>query len=82
MDRQSSSDKTASERIIEMKIDAASYSALGKRKNNEDAYFAGKGNQTFLALVCDGVGGSNGGEIASVQSSLAKEIGLLNGTIR
>ena len=34
-------------------------------KNNEDAYFAGEyGNKTVLC-VCDGVGGTDAGEIAS-----------------
>lgn len=34
-------------------------------KNNEDAYFVGRsGNKTVL-LVCDGVGGTDAGEIAS-----------------
>ena len=48
-----------------MIVDIASYSSLGKRKNNEDAFFASCGEKAFLALVCDGVGGSEAGEIAS-----------------
>ena len=48
-----------------MNVDVASYSALGKRSNNEDAFFASCGEQAFLAIVCDGVGGSEGGEVAS-----------------
>lgn len=42
-----------------MKI--ASYTAVGKRTNNED--YSGTGNGLFI--VCDGVGGSEKGEVAS-----------------
>ena len=48
-----------------MRIDVSYYSAIGKRKNNEDSVFAGYGDHAFLAIVCDGVGGSQGGELAS-----------------
>ena len=51
--------------VIDMKLDFSSYSAVGRRKNNEDSVFAGYGDHAFLAMVCDGVGGSHGGELAS-----------------
>ncbi len=46
---------------------------VGKvRDNNQDSFFAGYlEGKTFLAVVCDGMGGANGGNIAS---SLAVDI--------
>jgi len=35
------------------------------RKMNEDAFFAEKINNIYLAVVCDGVGGARGGNVAS-----------------
>ena len=38
----------------------------GKRRSiNEDSFFAEKINDIYLAVVCDGMGGANGGNIAS-----------------
>jgi|GEM_PF-974896 len=45
-----------------------SFSEIGSRSNNEDAVFPEQGSATSenqLFLVCDGVGGSNKGEVAS-----------------
>lgn len=37
-----------------------------KRSNNQDAYIAGEfGNGSVFAVVCDGMGGANGGHVAS-----------------
>ena len=36
-----------------------------KRSHNQDNFFAGKIGDVFLAVVCDGVGGAKGGDIAS-----------------
>jgi len=36
-----------------------------QRKMNEDAFFAEKINNIYLSVVCDGVGGAKGGNVAS-----------------
>ena len=36
-----------------------------KRSINEDSFYADKVNDIYLAVVCDGMGGANGGDIAS-----------------
>ena len=36
-----------------------------QRKMNEDTFFAEKINSVYLALVCDGMGGAKGGNVAS-----------------
>jgi len=51
------------------------FSETGKRKNNEDCIFPEKGKaneQDKLFIVCDGMGGYDGGEIAS--SAVCKSI--------
>ncbi len=48
-----------------MRTDVASYSALGKRKNNEDAVSAAACKAGLLAIVADGLGGHANGEYAS-----------------
>lgn len=48
-----------------MKTDVASYSALGKRKNNEDSVSAAACKAGLLAIVADGLGGLANGEFAS-----------------
>ncbi len=48
-----------------MKIYSSSDRGL-KRENNQDAYIAGEfGNGSVFAVVCDGMGGANGGNVAS-----------------
>jgi protein phosphatase len=48
-----------------MKSSIASYSAIGRRKNNEDAFCASLSDNGLLAVVCDGLGGHENGEEAS-----------------
>ncbi|MCL1859761.1 MAG: Stp1/IreP family PP2C-type Ser/Thr phosphatase [Oscillospiraceae bacterium] len=36
-----------------------------KRSINEDSFYADKINDIYLAVVCDGMGGANGGNVAS-----------------
>jgi protein phosphatase len=36
-----------------------------QRKMNEDAFFAEKIDKVYLAVVCDGIGGAKGGNVAS-----------------
>lgn len=43
----------------------ASYSEIGKRNNNEDAYAVQPDNNSLVAIVADGVGGHINGEVAS-----------------
>lgn len=48
------------------KWDTASFSKIGKRENNEDSWAIHHlSADTTLLMVCDGVGGNIGGEIAS-----------------
>lgn len=48
-----------------MKILQASYSACGKRSENQDSLLVKGGASGVLAVVADGVGGSEHGELAS-----------------
>ena len=48
-----------------MRTDVASYSALGKRKNNEDSVSVTACKAGVLAIVADGLGGHANGEYAS-----------------
>ena len=50
-----------------MKYDIFSYSSIGKRLTNEDAYDISDINNTTLIVLADGVGGHNYGEFASKQ---------------
>lgn len=46
-------------------IEIACYSAIGARESQQDAVFSYVDNDRAFALVCDGMGGARGGEIAS-----------------
>ncbi len=46
-------------------VDLSSYSGIGKRTNNEDAFIVKENSEGLLALVCDGLGGQDNGEYAS-----------------
>ena len=48
-----------------MRISSAYYSAIGERKNNEDATVIVESGGTTLAIVADGLGGHANGEVAS-----------------
>ena len=48
-----------------MTFQYASYSNVGKRENNEDAFCVKQTEHSFWALVADGVGGHENGEVAS-----------------
>ena len=48
-----------------MFFDVAAYSAVGKRKNNEDSFVVLREKAGLFAVVADGVGGCDGGEVAS-----------------
>lgn len=51
-----------------MTYSVASYSELGRRKNNEDSFCAEVEGSTLLAVVADGLGGMDNGEFASQQT--------------
>ena len=51
-----------------MNIDLSYYSGIGKRKNNEDAVSVLENTNGLLAIVADGLGGMENGEIASKQA--------------
>lgn len=51
-----------------MNYSLAGYTALGKRKNNEDAYCAAVDGPRLIAVVADGLGGLENGEFASRQA--------------
>ena len=51
-----------------MILDLSYYSALGNRKNNEDAVSVMKNAGGLLAIVADGLGGQDNGEYASWQA--------------
>ena len=48
-----------------MELSISYYTAKGKRENNEDAVSLLEGSNSLLAIVADGLGGHEGGEIAS-----------------
>lgn len=48
-----------------MDISISYYTATGKRQNNEDAVSLLEGGNSLLALVADGLGGHDDGEVAS-----------------
>ncbi len=48
-----------------MNIDLFSYSNMGARPLNEDSYGVKNGDDRCIAVLCDGLGGHNCGEIAS-----------------
>ncbi len=48
-----------------MNINAAYYSSIGMREDNEDAVSILESNNSVLAIVADGLGGHQDGEIAS-----------------
>lgn len=56
-------------KVLSIKIHTPySFSEIGKRENNEDALFPQQGQadtHSRLFIVCDGMGGAEGGEIAS-----------------
>lgn len=51
-----------------MDISISYYSAKGKRQNNEDSVSLMEGSNTLLAIVADGLGGLDDGEVASRQA--------------
>lgn len=56
-------------------ITIGSSSIIGTRKNQQDSYYIGYGELQSIAAVCDGMGGMEGGEIASqtAASGLAED---------
>ena len=53
------------DRRTSFRIEVACYSAIGARESQQDAAFSYVDDDRALALVCDGMGGARGGEIAS-----------------
>lgn len=59
-------------------------SSIGKRENQQDSLYIGEKENSILAVVCDGMGGMNGGERASelavqmlVEAFFTKEISFV-----
>jgi len=51
---------------INMPVSIIGKTDTGKKRSiNEDSFYAGKINDIYLAVVCDGVGGAKGGNMAS-----------------
>lgn len=48
-----------------MNLDVFSYTDIGSRTLNEDYYNIKKSDNRFIAVLCDGLGGHNCGEVAS-----------------
>ena len=48
-----------------MDVSVSYYTSVGGRSNNEDAMILAEGGNGLLAIVADGLGGENSGEIAS-----------------
>lgn len=48
-----------------MNIDLFTYTDVGARKLNEDSYGVQNGDKRCIAVLCDGLGGHNCGEVAS-----------------
>lgn len=51
-----------------MDISISYYTAKGRRQNNEDAVSLLEGSNSMLAIVADGLGGHDDGEVASAQA--------------
>ena len=64
-----------------MPIAIAGKTDTGKKRSiNEDSFFADRINNIYLAVICDGMGGANAGEVASslaVKSFVETVTGLL-----
>jgi len=72
----SEEDSVKARGVLPMELNCAAYSSIGKRKNNEDSYGVHHEGQAFLALVADGLGGHEHGELAS-KKAVDTIIGLL-----
>ena len=46
-------------------IDVACYSGIGARESQQDAAYVYVGDEIAFGVVCDGMGGARGGELAS-----------------
>lgn len=51
--------------ITILNLSISYYSDIGRRANNEDCVYVGQRNDKVLAVVCDGLGGMDDGEVAS-----------------
>ena len=62
-----------------MKIDCYEYTNQGSRESNQDYVKIKHHNGRFMAVVCDGLGGHNGGEVASETAGeyIVNELALL-----
>lgn len=48
-----------------IKLEAKAFSLMGKRSNQQDAYRLNQSKHGIVAIVCDGMGGLNDGQVAS-----------------